>query len=83
LSEIATARGRITYSSGSANSVRLRLNTMIPGLAFLGEVSEDEMKAGRGNASAIIVHSMGHANHGPGFYELAKRLGKKVLARRV
>lgn len=79
LTDVAKARGRITYSD---------LAPQIRAIAFehddprfwhlLGEVSVDEMNKGRGMLSAIVVHKHGDMRPGPGFYDLAKRLGKKV-----
>lgn len=79
LIEVAKKRGRIAYSE---------LTGKIEAIAFeyddprywhlLGEISVDEMKAKRGMLSAIVVHRSGDMRPGPGFYELAKGLGKKV-----
>ena len=43
---------------------------------LLGEVSEQEDAAGRGMISVIVVHKKGDMQPGPGFFELAKRLGR-------
>jgi hypothetical protein len=79
LIEVAKHRGRIAYSE---------LTAKIGAIAFehddarywhlLGEISVDEMKLKRGMLSAIVVHKVGDMRPGPGFYELAKSLGKKV-----
>ena len=45
---------------------------------LLGEISSDEDKAGRGMLTAFVVHKTGDKQPGPGFYDLAKSLGKKV-----
>jgi hypothetical protein len=42
---------------------------------FLGEVSTEETKAGRGMLSALVVHRHGDYQPGPGFFELARELG--------
>ena len=42
---------------------------------FLGEISEEEARDGRGMLSALVVHKHGDMQPGPGFFELAKRLG--------
>lgn len=43
---------------------------------ILGEVSTDEARAGRGMLSALVV-SAGDNMPGSGFFELAKKLGRK------
>jgi hypothetical protein len=40
----------------------------------LGEISEDEVRAGRSMLSAVAVNVAGHA--GPGFLALARGLGR-------
>lgn len=42
---------------------------------FLDEISEAESKAGRGMLTALVVHKHGDYQPGPGFFELARRLG--------
>lgn len=42
---------------------------------LLGEISEAESEAGRGMLSALVVHKSGDMQPGPGFFDLAKRLG--------
>ena len=44
--------------------------------ALLGEISTAEDAEGRGMLSAIVVHKNGDMQPGPGFFELAKKLGK-------
>lgn len=43
---------------------------------FLGEISCDEARAGRGMLTALVVRKHGHQKPGPGFFELAKSLGR-------
>ncbi len=43
---------------------------------LLGEVSWAEDKAGRGLLSVIVVHKAGDMQPGPGFFKLAKKLGR-------
>jgi hypothetical protein len=43
---------------------------------FLGEISSEESRAGRGMLSALVVHKSGDMQPGPGFFELARDLGK-------
>lgn len=45
---------------------------------LLGELSVEEDAAGRGMLSAIVVHKTGDMEPGPGFFELAARLGRKT-----
>jgi hypothetical protein len=48
---------------------------------MLGEVSEEEDAAGRGMLSVIVVHKEGDKMPGPGFFLLAKKLGRNVSDR--
>lgn len=43
---------------------------------LLGEISEEEDASGRGMLSVIVVHKTGDMQPGPGFFELAKQLGR-------
>lgn len=43
---------------------------------LLGEISESEAKEGRGMLSALVVHKGGDFQPGPGFFELAKQIGR-------
>lgn len=43
---------------------------------MLGEISEEENAAGRGMLSVIVVHKNGDMQPGPGFFQLAKKLGR-------
>jgi hypothetical protein len=43
---------------------------------FLGEISTEESRAGRGMLSALVVHKSGDMQPGPGFFELARNLGE-------
>lgn len=43
---------------------------------LLGEISKEEHSEGRGMLSVIVVHRHGDMQPGPGFFELAKELGK-------
>lgn len=43
---------------------------------FLGEISLEENDAGRGMLSALVVHKHGDYQPGPGFFELAGKLGR-------
>lgn len=79
LAKCASRRGMITYT----DLVRqIRSVTMQPHdsrLAhFLGEISTEEDDAGRGMLTVLVVHKSGDMEPGPGFYELAKYLGRDV-----
>jgi hypothetical protein len=78
----ARVRGMITYTElvGAITSVAfdahdVRLN------ALLGEVSAEEFKKGRGMITALVVHKVGDMEPGPGFFELAETLGRRVIDR--
>src|SRR6266403_499790 len=43
---------------------------------LLGEISSEEDASGRGMLSVIVVHKFGDMQPGPGFFELAKKLGR-------
>src|SRR5712691_5991374 len=45
---------------------------------MLGQVSEEEDEAGRGMLSVIVVHKEGDRMPGPGFFVLAKKLGRNT-----
>lgn len=71
--------GVITYSDLTTQVSTTELDPHSPVLAsLLGEISEEEDKAGRGMLSVIVVHKRGDMMPGPGFFELAKRLGRSV-----
>jgi hypothetical protein len=44
--------------------------------AFLGEIFESEDAAGRGMLTVVVVHKHGDMQPGPGFFDLAKCLGR-------
>jgi hypothetical protein len=43
---------------------------------LLGEISSEENAAGRGMLSVIVVHKARDMQSGPGFFDLASRLGR-------
>jgi hypothetical protein len=45
---------------------------------MLDEISEEEDQAGRGMLSALVVHKHDDQIPGKGFFDLAKKLGRKV-----
>lgn len=70
-------RGLIPYSELAAQikSIQIRPESYAFA-AMLGEISTEEDKAGRGLLSVIVVHKSGDMQPGPGFFELAKELGR-------
>lgn len=79
LAEIARARGRIAYSELAPKIQSLQFEHDDPRFwNLLGEVAVEEANQGRGMLSAIVVHKSGDMRPGPGFYSLAKWMGKKV-----
>ena len=79
LAGVAARRGRIAYSEMAPLIASISFEHDDPRFwHLLGEISVEEMAAGRGMLSAIVVHRGGDMLPGPGFYQLAKSLGKKV-----
>lgn len=66
-SDIAKAIRTIEFNSGDK-----RLHEL------LGEISLDENTAGRGMLSVLVVRKHGEHKPGPGFFALAKQLGKET-----
>ncbi|NTB96256.1 hypothetical protein G6M84_06985 [Agrobacterium tumefaciens] len=73
----ARVRGMIPYSelADKINSIRLGAHDQ-RFFHFLGEISQEEDAAGRGMLTVLVVHRSGDMQPGPGFYELAKLLGR-------
>ena len=75
----AKLRGMIPYSELVAQLKSVQLQAHDPRLFhLLGEISAEEDAAGRGMLSVIVVHKSGDMQPGPGFFELAKRLGRNT-----
>ena len=73
----AKVRGMIPYSELVEKVTEIDLEPNSYALAgMLGEVSSEEDTAGRGMLSVIVVHKDGDMQPGPGFFELAKELGR-------
>lgn len=69
--------GTISYSDLASQLTVARLEARDQRLFhLLGEISEEENAAGRGMLSVIVVHKSGDMQPGPGFFELAKKLGR-------
>lgn len=77
LIERAKVRGMIPYSELAAQIDTIPIKPESYALAaMLGEISRAEDAAGRGMLTVIVVHKSGDMQPGPGFFELAKELGR-------
>ncbi|MBC8492749.1 MAG: hypothetical protein H8D43_03105 [Chloroflexi bacterium] len=77
LIERARVRGMIPYSELVSQIRTIRMKPESYALAaMLGEISSAEYAAGRGMLTVIVVHKSGDMQPGPGFFELAKELGR-------
>ena len=75
--ERAKVRGMIAYSDLASRIHAFTMQAHDPRLFhLLGEVSSEEDAAGRGMLTVIVVHKVGDMQPGPGFFELAKSLGR-------
>jgi len=73
----AKVRGMIPYSDLAKKIKAVRLEAHDQRLFhLLGEISLEEDAAGRGMLSVIVVHKSGDMQPGPGFFGLAKQLGR-------
>jgi molybdopterin synthase catalytic subunit len=77
LIERAKVRGMIPYSdlAGKIGAIPLEAHDQRL-FHLLGQISSEEDAAGRGMLSVIVVHKSGDMQPGPGFFELAKQLGR-------
>ena len=82
--ERARIRGRMPYSELVTYIKAIDFEAHDPRLFhLLYEISTSEANEGRGMLTAIVVHKYGDMQPGPGFFELAKSLGrdtKDILA---
>ena len=75
--ERAKLRGMIPYSDLCKQVTAVTLEPHSYALAaMLGEISADEDAADRGMLTVIVVHKVDNMEPGPGFFELAKELGR-------
>lgn len=75
----ARVRGLIPYSNLATQIKSIQIGAHDPRLFhMLGEISSEEDAAGRGMLSVIVVHKVGDMRPGPGFFALAKQLGRKT-----
>ncbi len=73
----ARVRGMIPYSELVSQISTIQMEPESYALAaMLGEISREEDDAGRGMLTVIVVHKSGDMQPGPGFFELAKELGR-------
>lgn len=73
----AKVRGMIPYSELAAKIASILFEAHDQRLFhLLGELSQEEDASGRGMLSVIVVHKSGDMQPGPGFFELAKQLGR-------
>jgi molybdopterin synthase catalytic subunit len=72
----ARVRGMLPYSDlvRSIHSISLEPHD-VRLFHLLGELSTEEAEAGRGMITALVVHKSGDMQPGPGFFEMAERLG--------
>ena len=77
--ERAKVRGMIAYSDLVKRIKSITIEAHDPRLFhMLGEISSEEDAAGRGMLTVLVVHKVGDMQPGPGFFELAKRLGRNT-----
>lgn len=77
LIERAKVRGMIPYSELASKIKSIDVEAHDQRLFHLiGEISTEENAAGHGMLSVIVVHKSGDRKPGPGFFELAKELGR-------
>ncbi len=77
LVERARLRGMIPYSDLVSRIETIQMTPDSSALAhMLGEISEAGDGSGRGMLSVIVVHKVGDMQPGPGFFQLAKKLGR-------
>lgn len=82
LSTRAAERGMIPYGDLAREVTSIKFEPHQSSLWWLiGEISEDEDKAGHGMLSVIVVHKHGDMEPGTGFFELAETLGRDVTDR--
>src|SRR4051812_23081955 len=77
LADRARVRGQIAYSDLTGRIKTVAFTPHSKAFAeFLGEIAREESDAGRGMMTAIVVRKEGDMEPGPGFFELAKNLGR-------
>ena len=77
LIDVARSKGRIAYSELASQIKAIDIQAHDPRMFhLLDEISVEEEEAWRGMLTVIVVHKSGDMQPGPGFFELAKSLGK-------
>jgi|SRR5581483_3955604 molybdopterin synthase catalytic subunit len=77
LIERAKVRGMMPYSELVTKIQKIHLEPDSYALAaMLGEISSEEDAARHGMLTVIVVHKYGDMQPGPGFFELARDLGR-------
>ena len=77
LIEVARRKDKITYSELATEITAINIEAHDSRMNhLLGEISSEEDAQDRGMLTAIVVHKFGDLRPGPGFYDLAKSLGK-------
>ena len=80
LAECARAKKMMSYTDFMHHICSISFETphdsRLP--QFLAEISTEEVKAGRGMMTALVVRKNGDPRPGRGFFELAERLGYDV-----
>lgn len=75
----ARVRGMIPYSDLVKTIGSIKLDAHDSCLfRLLDEISTEEDGAGHGMLSVVVVHKVGDMQPGPGFFELAKSLGRNT-----
>lgn len=75
----AKAGDKIPYDELTRNITVIQLEPQSFALTtMLWEIAAEEHAAGRGMLTALVVYSSGDMQPGPGFFDLAGRLGKNT-----
>jgi len=75
----AKVRGMIPYSDLVKQLTSIKFDPHDVRLFhMLGEISSEEDAQGRGMLTVVVVHKHGDMQPGPGFFELAKQLGRST-----
>ena len=79
---VARDKGKISYTKLTEMVHTIHFSPEAAALHhMLGEISIEEDAAGRGMLSVIVVHKDGDMMPGPGFFKLAKKLGRDISDR--
>lgn len=79
LIERAKAGDIVSYSELTRNIIAIQLEPQSFALTImLREIATEEHAAGRGMLTALVVYNSGDMQPGPGFFDLAGRIGKNT-----